>query len=352
LDIKKHFGITITLGNIRLRGLYWASMSNDVRSYISKCPDCVQTRHEPPIKETKSIIPKRPLERLQGDLIHLSAAQISACNKNYNYVFSIVDHFSKYKWCLAIKEKNGKTIEKCLRSVIATFGPPSIFQTDNGKEFKNSTLKTFLESQKIEYINSSVRHPQSQGLVERHNKELKDFLQKAFNDFIVQRGEGEEWNIPLDLETFRVRENNRYHTVTKSNANTIIISKDEKLLKLVHNNIESHYNKYRENNKNQITNILKKGTKVFIVQHVTSNRNHTKLDKSKTSKIKKEKQKIKLPATIYSDYQREDTSVKILIMVQNDMNLKPNNIYHIHPNFLSVPTEKSWDIIVNIVDSK
>ena len=347
LNVKKHFGVQITLGNIRLKGLSWANMANNVRKFISRCPDCVQNKHEPPLKETKSIVPKRPLERLQGDLIHLSTEQITACNKNYKYIFSVVDHFSKYKWCFAIKEKNGKSIEKCLRSVIATFGTPSIFQTDNGKEFKNSTLKSFLDSQKIEYINGSVRHPQSQGLVERHNRELKDYLQRAFNDFINQRENGEEWNLPLDLEIFRVRENNRFHTVTRATANTIIISKDEKLLHNVRNNIEKYYQKFQYDNKNQINGLLKKGTKVFIVQNVQANRNHTKLDKPKPQKLKKDKQKIKLPAIVFSDYQREDASVKIIVVVQNEIKLKLDNIYHIHPNFLSIPTETSWEIIFN-----
>jgi len=236
-------------------------MSNDIKNYISSCSSCVQNKHEPPLKETKNIIPNNPLERLQGDLIHLSADQISACNNSFNYVFSIVDHFSKYKWCFAIKEKNGKTIEKCLQSVIATFGVPKIFQTDNGIEFKNSTLKAFLDSKKIEYINGSVRHPQSQGLVERHNRELKQYLQKAFNEFTCQKESDEEWNLPLDLETFRVRENNRFHTVTKASANTIIISKDDNFLSTIRENIENYYKKNKEDEKNQISDLLKKEQK-------------------------------------------------------------------------------------------
>ena len=348
-NVKKHFGIKITTGNIKLQGFHWANMSGDIYKYISSCPDCVETKHEPPLKEVKSIIPNAPLERLQGDLIHLSSTQVLACNKNYNYVFSIVDHFSKFKWCFAIKEKSGKTIEKCLQSVIATFGIPKIFQTDNGKEFKNSTLKNFLDSQKIEYINGSVRHPQSQGLVERHNRELKLYLQKALNEFQSQKESNDDWNLPLDLETFRVRENNRFHTVTKQSPNTIIVSKDKKLLDTVRENIENHYKKNRNDQKNKVNDLLKKGTKVFIIQHVIPNRNHTKLDKPKSSKVEKSKQKLKLCAIVFADYRFEDTSVKIMIKMKKDLNLKLENIYHIHPSLLSVPSEKSWDIILNSI---
>jgi len=88
-----------------------------------------------------------------------------------------------------------------------------------------------------------VRHPQSQELVERHNTELKKYLHIAFSDFLSQKEEDEIWNLALDLETFRVRENNRFHTVTKASANTIIISKDEQFLNTVFKNIENYYKK-------------------------------------------------------------------------------------------------------------
>jgi len=345
IPVKKHFGIKITSGNINLKCFYWANMSTDIYKFISHCSDCVQIKHEPPLKEKKNIIPKEPLERLQGDLIHLSPEQISACNKNYHYILSVVDHFSKYKWCFALKEKKGKAIQKCLESVITTFGPPSIFQTDNGREFKNSTLESFLKSNNIEFINGSVRHPQSQGLVERHNRELKEYLWSAFNQFLSEQENDEEWNLPLDLETFRVRENNRFHTVIKNSPNTIIISKDERLLKKVRENIENYYKKDSEENKNQISNLLIKGTKVFIVQNVIPNRNHNRLNKQKNSKVTKSKQKPKIPAMVVSDYKREDTSVKIHIVTQNIMNLKLNHLYSIHANLLSVPTETSWNIV-------
>ena len=38
----------------------------------------------------------------------------------------------------------------------------------------------------------------------------------------------------LDLENFRVIENNRYHVVTKFAANTIIITQDKKILDQVY----------------------------------------------------------------------------------------------------------------------
>jgi len=51
--VKRHYGIKITVGNIKLKGLYWAGMTNDIQKYISTCLECNQTKYEPPLKQKK-----------------------------------------------------------------------------------------------------------------------------------------------------------------------------------------------------------------------------------------------------------------------------------------------------------
>ena len=96
---------------------------------------------------------------------------------------------------------------------------------------------------------------------------------------------------------------------------------------------------------------MKKGTKVFIIQRVTANRNHSKLEKQKSSKVEKGKAKFKLPVIVYNGYKFEDTAVKIMITrVNNDLDFKLNNVYNIHPNLLSIPSEQTWNIVFNAMD--
>jgi len=194
-------------------------MKMDVHNYIISCSHCLETKHERPIKEQKVIIPKRPLEWIQGDLIELNKDQFKASGQRHKFILSCIDHFSKFKWCYVLENKEAKAILQCIQNIFATFGVPAIFQSDNGREFKNNYLITYLSSQKVKLIHGSVRHPQSQGLVERHNRELKDYLKKSFHSFQVDKNQKKEWNLPLELENFRARENNRYHTVTKFKPN-------------------------------------------------------------------------------------------------------------------------------------
>ena len=58
-----------------------------------------------------------------------------------------------------------------IKLYIMNYGKYKIFQTDNGTEFKNSELKTFLENEGIKQVLSRVYHPQSMEL-------LKLFIKK------------------------------------------------------------------------------------------------------------------------------------------------------------------------------
>ena len=64
---------------------------------------------------------------------------------------------------------------------IGLFGPPHILQCDNGTEFKDTVL-LLLKKYGIKVLNGRPRHPQTQGLVEKHNSTLKRELQAWIQD--------------------------------------------------------------------------------------------------------------------------------------------------------------------------
>ena len=338
---NKHYGKDITLGNIRKSGLYWARMGENVSEFIRKCSICLDKKFEPAIKEKKVILSNKPLERIQGDLIELQAEHVKACKNQYKYIFSCVDHFSKFKWCYLINDKKATTIINCLENVFLTYGKPSIFQSDNGGEFKNKELHDFLTLNKVKFIHSSVRNPQAQGLVERHNRELKDFLKCSFENY-TQKLKGGEWSLSLELENFRAKENNRYHIVTKHSPNSIIMTQDKKILQEVHKNALNYHQNQAKKQNQIVCEMLKKNTKIFIVKNVIPNKNHTVLDKPKKS-IGKAKVNVKLPGIVVKDYTQNDPKVKVQIIASNLENLKTKNNYYIPSSFLSLPDEYAWE---------
>ena len=64
--------------------------------------------------------------------------------------------------------------------VLAIFGLPGMFQTDNGSEFVNQVITNLVEQWPgtTRIIHSRPYHPQTNGVVERHNRTVKELIRK------------------------------------------------------------------------------------------------------------------------------------------------------------------------------
>jgi transposase InsO family protein len=77
------------------------------------------------------------------DLIDLKSYK--STNRGFPWVLNIVDVYSKYAKALPLKSKSASEVADALQSLLFTFGPPSILQCDNGKEFTNSLIKNLCD---------------------------------------------------------------------------------------------------------------------------------------------------------------------------------------------------------------
>jgi len=98
----------------------------------------------------------------------------------YKWIFHYQDHFYKISVVSPLQSKNaGEVAMVLVRDVIAHYGPPVILHTDNGKEFHNELMGLVCQVTGMKSIRGRPRHPQSQGSVERANKEVKQLLRSV-----------------------------------------------------------------------------------------------------------------------------------------------------------------------------
>ena len=116
-------------------------------------------------------------------------------------------------------------------------------QHDNGKEFDNELLRSFCNKNGIKQIKSSIRHPQSQGAVEKLNHFLNQSLSTSLKMHKKKSDQAKFWNIESALKVFINNRNNKNHKVTKVKPNCLIVSKDSELMENVRNRIQSYYEK-------------------------------------------------------------------------------------------------------------
>ena len=97
------------------------------------------------------------------------------------YLITIEDNFSKFLWATTANNKDAKSVELAIKTSFFFCGKPAILQTDNGKEFINTIVETYLEDQGVEFKHGRLYHPQSQGLIERANRTIQKALAQAYH---------------------------------------------------------------------------------------------------------------------------------------------------------------------------
>ena len=139
------------------------------------------------------------------DLIDRS--NLSKYNKNYKFIFTIIDIHTKYAWAIPLKDKSGKSTTTALKSLIEKEKrKPHKIWSDRGKEFYNTTFLHYLKEQNIQIY--STHSDLKAVFVERFNRTLLDLIKEPM--YIEGKG---NWLNHLDAALDKY--NNRVHGTTK-----------------------------------------------------------------------------------------------------------------------------------------
>lgn len=168
--------------------------------------------------------------------------------RNFKYILSVIDHFSKYAWAVPLKSLTASEVATAMANIwdgnIDGKKPtkPETIQTDNGKEFE-SEFDKLLKREKVKHTTGYSYAPQSQGAVESFNKTIKRKLVGYMTAV-----DSEKWVqvLPSIVENY----NNTRHSMTRQTPEDLYWGKTEKaeekqivnrVLKRRHNNnIRAH----------------------------------------------------------------------------------------------------------------
>lgn len=96
---------------------------------------------------------------------------------NYRFIMNYQDHLTKFVTLKPLKTKRAEEIAYILMKIYTTFGAPAILHSDNGREFVNSVINELdIMWGDVKIVHGKPRHSQSQGSVERANRDLEDML--------------------------------------------------------------------------------------------------------------------------------------------------------------------------------
>ena len=137
-----------------------------------------------------------PFDRLALDIV----GPLPKTSRGHRYILVLVDYATRYPEALPLRAATAKAVAKELMLLFSRVGIAREVLTDQGTCFMSRVMKELLSLLQVKQLRTSVYHPQTDGLVERFNKTLKQMLKKAMDT------DGKNWDQLLPHVLFAVRE--------------------------------------------------------------------------------------------------------------------------------------------------
>ncbi|CAL1284651.1 unnamed protein product [Larinioides sclopetarius] len=149
------------------------------KKYCDSCNECqlaqtVKTSDRTPI--TPVVRPELPFQVVNID----SMGPIDPpSSKGHKYILCLVDQHTRWGEALPLTSLSAMSTCEALLGIFSRTGIPNVFASDNGRNFIAESTREFEKR-----IGSSPRfstpgYPQSNGLVERFNRTLKNMLRNV-----------------------------------------------------------------------------------------------------------------------------------------------------------------------------
>lgn len=172
-----HLGITKTIEKLKHR-FYWVGCQQAVADWIANCTQCMAAKG--PTRRSRGQMQQynsgAPFERIAMDV----AGPFPVSNSGNKYVLVVMDYFSKWPEVYAIPNQEAKTIVNVfVNNWICRFGVPSELHSDQGRNFESTIFREMCELYGIRKTRTTPLHPQSDGMVERFNRTLEEYLRKV-----------------------------------------------------------------------------------------------------------------------------------------------------------------------------
>ena len=204
-------------------------------------------------------------QRWASDLVDIKLYE--GYNQGYKFILTAIDFFSKKVFATGIFDNTAPNVIQGFNRIVdeqANGTTPNYLQTDNGPEFTSDLFKQWCEDKNIKLIHTLSYTPQSNGLIENFNGQLRKMMREGF---IRYKDEGLNWRNHLD--EYLENKNLRKHTTTKEPPNnvwregsTINKENDNDVSREVRQRIKDNIKRQVAKNKSEI---LHKGDKVRVL---------------------------------------------------------------------------------------
>ena len=191
-----HAGIRRTLSILRTRG-FWKGMARDVKQWIQGCHPCQAMKNNHNVTRQPMHFP--PTSRFST--VHVDiVGPLPPSHSGARYLLTMIDHYTKWAEAVPLQDISA---ESCAREFFSTwvarYGIPEILVSDQGVQFESQLFKSLMQRLGIKRQRTTTYHPQSNGMVERWHRTLKESLRCC----MLENSEDWEFILPQVLLAYR-----------------------------------------------------------------------------------------------------------------------------------------------------
>ncbi|GJR02345.1 reverse transcriptase domain-containing protein [Tanacetum coccineum] len=176
-----HAGTRSVVAKALRIGYYWPTMHEDARKLIRACQDCQVHKPIPrsPQQKLSPITSPWPFYKWGIDI----AGPFPEGPGKVKFLIVAIDYFTKWIEAKPVATITGNQIKKFVwDNIVCRFGLPGEIISDNGKQFQDNPFKDWCEKLCIRQHFASVKHPQTNGLVERANRSLGEGIKVRWDE--------------------------------------------------------------------------------------------------------------------------------------------------------------------------
>ena len=170
---KCHPGESKSLWRFR-RDYWWPGYSNDIKSHIKKCKECIKflpsQQIEPIINQN---VATHPMEIIDLDLWQSDGMSFLV----------LVDQFSGFPMVQKLPSISSSAVIHAIAWYFNLLGNPRVLMQDQGKQLTSQEFKDFAKKRGIKVIYSSAYNPAANGLAESAVKNVKKLFQQCGSDW-------------------------------------------------------------------------------------------------------------------------------------------------------------------------
>jgi hypothetical protein len=173
----------------------WPKMGVYVSALVRNCLHCQKAKVHRHVSLQAAHIPV-PVRRFSH--VHVDLVGPLPRSSGFSYLFTVIDRTTRWPEAIPLTSTTAADCAAALlQGWIQRFGVPDTITSDRGPQFTSSVWASLCSLLNISHTQTTAYHPQSNGLVERFHRRLKDALRA--------RAAGSDWFVHLPWVMLGIR---------------------------------------------------------------------------------------------------------------------------------------------------